>query len=76
MSTAAHIVGLWTPGLGELLVVLLICLVLFGASRLPEIGRSLGRGIQEFKKATKEMDVGDDLNQSPPSDPESTSKLS
>ena len=37
-------------GLGELLVILVIVLILFGAKRLPEIGKALGRGIREFKK--------------------------
>lgn len=41
-------------GFSELLVILLVCLLLFGASRLPEIGKSLGEGIREFKKAMKE----------------------
>ena len=41
-------------GLPELLVIFLVCLLLFGASRLPEIGRSLGEGIREFKKAFKD----------------------
>ena len=41
-------------GFPELMVVLLVCLLLFGANRLPEIGRSLGEGIREFKKAIKE----------------------
>lgn len=47
-------------GFQELLVILLICLLVFGASRLPEIGRALGRGIQEFKKATKEINKDDE----------------
>lgn len=38
-------------GLSELLVILLVCLLLFGANRLPEIGKSLGEGIREFKKS-------------------------
>ena len=41
-------------GLPELLVIFLVALLLFGATRLPEIGRSLGEGIREFKKALKE----------------------
>jgi sec-independent protein translocase protein TatA len=41
-------------GLPELLVIFLVCLLLFGASRLPDIGRSLGKGIREFKDALKE----------------------
>ena len=45
-------------GLPELLVIFLVCLLLFGANRLPEIGRSLGEGIREFKKAFKEGEEG------------------
>lgn len=41
-------------GMGELVVVLLIVLILFGASRVPEIARALGKSITEFKKAGKE----------------------
>ena len=41
-------------GFPELLIILLVCLLLFGANRLPEIGRSLGEGIREFKKSMKE----------------------
>ncbi len=41
-------------GMGELVVILLIVLLLFGASRLPEIARALGKSIKEFKKGTKE----------------------
>ena len=41
-------------GLPEMLVILLVILLLFGANRLPEIGKSLGEGIREFKKAMKD----------------------
>lgn len=41
-------------GFPELLVVLLVCLLLFGANRLPEIGKSLGESIREFKRAMKD----------------------
>ena len=41
-------------GLPELLIILLVCLLLFGANRLPEIGKSLGEGIREFKRAMKD----------------------
>ena len=40
-------------GLPELLVVLLVCLLLFGANKLPEIGRSLGEGILYFHLSIK-----------------------
>ena len=43
-------------GVQELLIVLLIILVLFGAKKLPELAGGLGKGIKEFKKATKEVD--------------------
>ena len=46
------------PGPLETLVILLVILLLFGAKRLPEIGRSLGEGIREFKKSLK--DAGED----------------
>lgn len=42
-------------GLPELLIILLICLLIFGAAKLPEIGRALGRTIKEFKKSMKEI---------------------
>ncbi|HEV8306435.1 MAG TPA: twin-arginine translocase TatA/TatE family subunit [Methylomirabilota bacterium] len=45
-------------GLGsqELLVILVICLLLFGAQKLPELARGLGRSVSEFKKGTLEPD--------------------
>lgn len=46
-------------GIPELIVILVIVLIIFGAGKLPEIGAGLGRGIQNFKKASKETD-GDD----------------
>ena len=47
-------------GFGEIVVVLLIILILFGASKLPEIGKSLGKAIYEFKKAMKEAGEEED----------------
>lgn len=45
------------PSIGwqELIIVLVIILVIFGPKRLPEMGRSLGKGIREFKKSTSEI---------------------
>lgn len=41
-------------GMQELLVILLICLLVFGANKLPEIGRAFAKTISEFKKGLKE----------------------
>ena len=41
-------------GVPELIIILLIIILIFGASRLPEIGRGIGKGIKNFKDATKE----------------------
>jgi sec-independent protein translocase protein TatA len=41
-------------GIPELLIILAIIILIFGASRLPEIGRGIGKGIKNFKEATKE----------------------
>ncbi|MBX6422970.1 twin-arginine translocase TatA/TatE family subunit [Thermosulfurimonas sp. F29] len=41
-------------GLPELLLIMLIIVLIFGASRLPELGRGLGEGIRNFKKSLKE----------------------
>jgi sec-independent protein translocase protein TatA len=41
-------------GLPELLIILVIIVLIFGANRLPEIGRGIGKGIRNFKDATKE----------------------
>ena len=43
-------------GMGEMLVILVIVLIIFGAGRLPELGEGLGKGIRNFRKATTEPD--------------------
>jgi sec-independent protein translocase protein TatA len=42
-------------GMPELIVIFVIALIVFGPRKLPELGRSLGRSIAEFKKATNEL---------------------
>jgi sec-independent protein translocase protein TatA len=42
-------------GLGEMLLIGLAILIFFGPSKLPELGKALGKGIQEFKKASREL---------------------
>ncbi len=39
------------PGMGELVIIFLIVLVLFGAGKIPKIAKDMGGGIREFKKA-------------------------
>jgi sec-independent protein translocase protein TatA len=43
-------------GFGELLIILVIVLILFGAGKLPEIGEGLGKGIRNFRKSVKTPD--------------------
>lgn len=43
-------------GMQELVIILIIVVILFGATRLPEIGRGIGQAIRNFKKATSEPD--------------------
>lgn len=42
-------------GLPEILLILVIALLIFGAAKLPEIGRSLGKALSEFKKGTQDF---------------------
>ena len=51
--SAATMFGL---GVGELLIILVIVLIIFGAGKLPEIGEGLGKGIRNFRKAVKSPD--------------------
>ena len=48
--------GFGSIGMPELLIILLVVLLLFGAKRLPELAKGLGRGIREFKDATKQVE--------------------
>jgi sec-independent protein translocase protein TatA len=49
-------------GIPELIIILVIILLLFGASRLPEIGRGLGKGIKNFKESTKDEENSETQN--------------
>ena len=46
-------------GMGEILVILVVVLLIFGANRIPQLGDALGRGIRNFKKAKDEDDAID-----------------
>ncbi len=47
-------------GIGELIIIFLVILVLFGAKKIPDLAQGLGKGIREFKKAVR--DVQDDVS--------------
>jgi sec-independent protein translocase protein TatA len=51
-----EIIMLGGLGVTELIIILVIVLIIFGAGKLPKIAKSIGEGIKEFKKATKEKE--------------------
>ncbi len=55
-----------TFGGQEIAVILVVVLLLFGAKRLPELARSLGQGVREFRKSVKEISEDVDTSESPP----------
>ncbi len=54
----------------ELILILVIALVVFGPGKLPDVGKALGKGIQEFRRATS----GEVKEESPPSETDENSK--
>ncbi len=51
-------------GMPELIIILVIIVIIFGAGKLPEIGSGIGKGIRNFKKATSEEDDKKKINDS------------
>jgi sec-independent protein translocase protein TatA len=47
---------MWTPGPLEIALILFVVLIIFGPKRLPDLGRSLGRGMREFKDSVTGKD--------------------
>ena len=67
MNAILAVLGL---GGGELVLVLVVILVLFGAKRIPEFAKGLGKGISEFKKASREVtDAMNNDDHNPPPAP-------
>jgi sec-independent protein translocase protein TatA len=60
----------WAPGGMQVILILAIVLILFGAKKIPELAKGLGTGIKEFKKATKE--VTDEINNPAPTETATT----
>ncbi len=50
-------------GATEIILILLVFLILFGAKKIPELAQGLGKGIREFKKSVK--DIEEDINKEP-----------
>jgi len=48
-------------GMPELIVILVIIVIIFGAGKLPEIGAGIGKGIKNFKKATRDEEKPEEL---------------
>ncbi len=63
--------GLFNLGGGEIILILALVLILFGAKKLPELAKGLGTGIKEFKKATREVtdEIHTAMEETPPPPP-------
>jgi len=55
----------------EIVLILAVVLILFGAKKLPELAKGLGQGIKEFKKATRDVteEISTAMDETPPSQP-------
>jgi sec-independent protein translocase protein TatA len=62
-----NVIFAWAIGATEIILILAVVLILFGAKKIPELAKGMGQGIKEFKKATKEVtdeiqNAGDEKN--------------
>tara|TARA_Y100000310_G_scaffold297944_1_gene331385 strand:+ start:4930 stop:5148 length:219 start_codon:yes stop_codon:yes gene_type:complete len=55
MNDMNTVLAFGMPGGWELIVIILFVIIFFGAKKIPEIARGMGKGIREFKDATKEI---------------------
>ncbi len=64
-----HMIGsfgiLGPIGMWELILILVIALIIFGPGKLPEVGKALGKGIREFKNASKsiQQEISEDISE-------------
>lgn len=58
---------MFSLGTPEIIVILIVALLVFGPKKLPELGKSLGKGMREFRKATRELTstLEDDFDDEP-----------
>lgn len=61
MMSEAMMAVISLPGGMELVIILLVIILLFGAKKLPQLARSLGESINEFKKGKQELDMKDQV---------------
>ena len=68
MNTTLALMGM---GSGEIILVFVVILALFGAKKIPEFAKGLGQGIKEFKKASSEVsnELHNAMQETPPSAP-------
>jgi len=66
------ILGVWDLGMGQIILILLVVLLMFGAKKLPDLAKGLGQGIKEFKKATR--DIQDEVTKAAKEDDEPPSR--
>ena len=59
----APLVGIGPMGPFELIIILAVVIIIFGVGRLPEVGGAIGKGIREFRKASKEDDEPKQITQ-------------
>ncbi len=71
MSTLATVLAFGMPGGWEIAILIFAILLLFGAKKIPELARGLGRGIREFKDATRE--IRNEIEESGDEQPKKTS---
>lgn len=50
-------------GLPEIIIILVVCLIVFGAGKLPEVGSAIGKSIKEFKKEFNGLKSAIDINE-------------
>ncbi|MEA4976610.1 MAG: twin-arginine translocase TatA/TatE family subunit [Paludibacter sp.] len=51
-----NLITLWALGTGEIILIALVVLLIFGGKKIPELMRGLGKGVSQFKKGVKEVD--------------------
>jgi sec-independent protein translocase protein TatA len=69
--------ALFNLGGGEIILILALVLILFGAKKLPELAKGLGTGIKEFKKATRDVteEISSSMEETPPPAPPTPKRL-